>query len=355
MTNPELAEAIRTITRQNITKKVFPGAVVGYIDRDQTAILPIGKLNYQPDSPVVTAETVYDVASVTKSIPTATLILQALESGQLALDDSVKQFIPALSNQFQSRLTIRHLLTYTAIWDLPGGLSRMASRIPGSFLRELFTTELVAPPGERYFYTNPPALLLGIILQQLSGKPIDNLAQERIFNPLGMTHSSFQPDPERGQIAPSEVTDDRGELIGEPNDETAWHLRQNGLISGNAGLFTSVPDLLKFASMVLENGKYNGQQILQPTTIAQMRQNQLSGIHAYSGLGWEIHRPEVMGTAARQGIIMKSGFTGCLIVIDVDRQRAMVHLSNRTYPQRPAREPIRAYWRSLNQLIFTDT
>jgi CubicO group peptidase (beta-lactamase class C family) len=105
--------------------------------------------------------------------------------------------------------------------------------------------------------------------------------------------------------------------------------------------------------MILNVGELDGRRYFDTKTVQEMRTNQLSSIGKTAGLGWEISRPDVMGNAQRDGMMMKTGFTGCWIALDPAGSRALVHLSNRTYPQRGEREPIQAFWRGLNEAFFS--
>ncbi|MDB5178170.1 MAG: hypothetical protein JWN01_113 [Patescibacteria group bacterium] len=236
---------VEQICERAIRERVFPGCTVGWIRRGKTEVRAFGRLTYEAGAPAVTAETTYDVASITKSIPTSSIILKLLEDGRVALDDQAIAYVPELQNEFRERILIRHLLTYTVIFDLPGGLAKVARETPDQLLERLFTCPLLAPPGERYHYTNSPAILLGLIVERICGRPLDEVAQELFFKPLGMKNTTFHPGLPAEAVAPTEV-DWRGEVRGSVHDEAGWALRESGKPPGHAGLFSTTGDVLKF-------------------------------------------------------------------------------------------------------------
>ncbi len=334
-----------------IRERVFPGCQVGYIRAGKQTVLPVGSLTYEAGAPAVRADTRYDVASVTKSIPTATLLLKLIDQGKAGLGDQIIKYIPELSNAYREQILVRHLLTYTVVFDIPS-IAAMAKQDPDNLLKNLLAAPLLAPPGEKYFYTNAPAILMGLVVEDVTGRRLDEVAQDDFFGPLGMTHTAFDGrNLPSEQVAPSEI-DERGEVRGEPHDETAWALRRQGMTSGHAGLFTTAGDLLQFCDMIIAGGKHDGMRYLREEMVGQMRANQIPELDARAGLGWEIERPDVMGRAQRPGLLMKSGFTGCWVAIGPDVGNALVLLSNRNYPKRPPREPFQAFMRGLNEEFF---
>jgi CubicO group peptidase (beta-lactamase class C family) len=308
---------------------------------------------YDTASPKVDEHTVYDIASVTKSIPVSSLILQLIEQGKLHLDQKVIDFIPELQNAYRQDITITHLLSYTVIFDLPQGLSVYGKQGADAVLQAIFKAPLQAPPGEKYYYTNTPALLLGLIVERCTRKALDVLAQEVFFGPLGMTRTTFFPeDLQEATIAPTEE-DWRGLVHGKVHDEAAWALRASNIIAGNAGLFSTAHDLAIFCQMLLEQGTFAGRQYFTPETVRQMHTNQIAHLQESAGLGWELHQSRFMGDKASTQCFGKTGFTGTFVLIDPLKQSALVLLSNRIHPKRPPdREAINAVRRAVANLIF---
>ncbi len=335
MTNRGLQETISDICREAIKNKVFPGCTVGYIRNGRKILLSYGYLRYGGGQPEVIFNTIYDAASVTKSVPTASILLRLVEQGKVSLDDQVIKYIPELDNEYREVMLVRHLLTYTVVFDVPGGLGQLAQSYPNDWLARLFKCPLKAAPGTSYYYTNPPALLVGLICERIVGKPLDLIANEMFFEPLGMTNTSFLGRRHHlGIFAPSEI-DWRGEVKGTVHDESAWILAQRGEVAGHAGLFTTATDLLKFAAMLLAGGTYNGHQYLRPETIDLMHTNQLANFGLSAGLGWQLAQPTFMGTHGSDQAFGKTGFRSCMLVVDPVKQIAIAHLSNGNYPHQP--------------------
>jgi CubicO group peptidase (beta-lactamase class C family) len=174
-----------------------------------------------------------------------------------------------------------------------------------------------------------------MVIERVMREPLDRLADRFIFGPLGMRQTTFFPErlPAGTPIVPTEIDPWRGRTIcGEVHDESAWRLRET-MIAGSAGLFTTAGDLLQFLRIILDKGEIDGYQLLSETVVTRMQQNQISHLGLSAGLGWELNQPRYMGTGCT-GIIGKTGFTGCVIMADIQAERAMVLLSNCTYPHR---------------------
>ena len=346
------AECAAELTRAAIGHRLFPGSTVGWLVAGRAEVRAFGRFTYEPAATAVVPGTVYDVASLTKSVPTALLVMQELEAGRLSLHTRVVEYVPELGSRYRDQITIRHLLTYTVIFDQPHGLSGLVALYGQDFLDQALAGELTDPPGRRYFYTNPPALILGLVLERSLGKGLAALAQERLFGPLGL-HDTGYDTAALGldRIPPSEVAD--GQVIaGIVHDESARAMAKMGRTAGHAGVFSTAGDLLTVADMLIHGGRLRDTTFLSPETVARMAENQIVALGEHTGLGWEINRPDVMGTAARGHVLIKSGHTGCLLVVDLAHKAALVMLSNRTYPQRGDREDLRAYWRSMNEAFW---
>jgi CubicO group peptidase (beta-lactamase class C family) len=319
---------------QAIEAKTFPGAVFGMVNRNgKRSILSVGSVTYDKHALPIHTDSIFDVASVTKSIPTASLALKLIGEGRLVLEDTLITYIPEFSNLHRNEVLIKHLLTFTVDFQLR--LSSHKNKSAKEILDLLFTTEFGMPPGERFFYHNASSLLLGIVIERITGKPIDILADDVFFSPLGMKHTSFHPEKfTREQIVPTEIDPWRGRLVhGEVHDESAFALKPF-MQTGHAGLFSTVPDLLTFMEMLLNDGEYKGQQYLSPQIISEMYTNQTPGKPFKHGLGWGIDGEDIIGKMSSHKSFFKTGFTGCLVACDLDAQMAFVLLSNRVHPVR---------------------
>ena len=247
-----------------VAERAFPGGVVAIGHRVQgerasrVAVHAFGKQTYDAGALAVTPDTIYDAASLTKSVVTATLAGMLVEGGELDLDAPVARYIPewvADSKAVASArahgggrasVTVRHLLTHTS--GLPAhGKSFEAGATRREIVAGVAAASLVYEPGAQSVYSDLGFILLGEIIERLSGKSLDELAQRRIFEPLRMTDTMFMP-PEslRARIAPSEMDAQfRKRLVhGEVHDENAWAM---GGVAGHAGMFATAGDLAVFA------------------------------------------------------------------------------------------------------------
>ena len=220
-------------------------------------------------------------------------------------------------------------------------------------MERVFTTPLRSPAGENVLYADIPYILLGLVAERVSGQPLDALADTVLFHPLHMSHTSFYPERLRSNdIAPTEHTDQE-EIVGKAHDEKARILHEEGLITGHAGLFSIVEDLLTYCHMILNKGVWEGKQYLTPRTIRLMQTEVARGNDLGFSLGWTTHA-SYMEPGLPKGIFSKSGFTGTLIVISPDTHCALVLLTNRTYPNRPhTPAAINGMRRELINLVFS--
>lgn len=327
---------------------VFHRAVAGFI-------LPDGSTRIvEFNTP---ADTVFDIASLTKVCPTSTLALCHILEGRLGIDTKVIDFIPELRTNYRDDIRVFHLLTHSLDYRVP--MKTLRELPPEGILDALFTYKFDKAPGADFNYGNPASVLLGIILQRLTGKDLQQQGRERFFEPLGMTRSGWDPltrewnriPPE--EIAPTEICAFRGrEIHGEIHDESAWVLRKLYPV-GSAGMFSCVPDLLKFVKMMLNDGTAaapDGSTVrVAPAGILKMVSNNAftredsaqfipagsaDAASACTALGWELAQGKFMGSRVSPHAFGKTGFTGASIVADPIAGAAAVLLSDFTYPHR---------------------
>ncbi len=344
---------LRERLNRAISEKIFPGAVVGIANGSgDRKIISVGSFTYDAESPRVTDNTIYDLASITKSIPVALLTLLFIERGKLSLDDRVIKYIPEIHIGYAEKGLIRHLLTYTyALKKNTDPNFSYENSSAKDVLDFHFRREFEFLPGTQYQYGNAPANLLGIILERISGERLDVLAEKMISLPLGMKHSTFHPR-DKHQVPPTEIVSWRGTIQGIVHDETAFILQREGYIAGCAGFFSNVDDLLNVLEMIQNNGEFKGRRILREKTIAFMTANALSDIGQSHGMGWELNQPRFMGRFAHERMIGKTGFTGTCCIADLVTGRSFVLLSNRTYPRRGNNESFYQLRRDIADTIF---
>jgi len=332
-----MEKEIATRLEQAITEKVFPGAVVGIVRKDGVQqLVTSGHFTYAEDSHLVQQDTIFDVASLTKSVVTASLGLSLVERGELNFEDKLIEYLPEFNNSDRENVLIKHLFTYT-IGGYGMGKLTVHDKSPEKLVEYVLTHDFEERPGTVFRYSNVPAFLLGLAIERITGETLAQLA-EPYFKALDMTRTTFFPEHfAKDEIVPTEIDEWRGLVQGVVHDESAYVFKtMANRIVGHAGLFSTAPDILKFMHMLLNNGTIGNQSYFLPETVEQMQTNQIAHLHDYTGLGWELNQPRYMGPLCSPRTFGKTGFTGCLCVADIDRNVAFVILSNRIYPQRPS-------------------
>lgn len=346
--------AILSLLRHAQADGVFHKAVAGFILPDGTTRL------VALDTP---ENTVFDIASLTKVCPTSTLALSYILEGRLGLDTKVVDYIPELQTNYREDIRVFHLLTHSLDYRVP--MKTLRTLPPEGILEALFTYQFAKAPGADFNYGNPASVLLGMILQRLTGKDLQQQGRERFFGPLGMTRSGWDPLTREWnriaveEIAPTEICSFRGrEIRGEIHDESAWVLRKLFPV-GSAGMFSCVPDLLKFVKMVLDDGRAadgNGNTVqVAPAGILEMVSTNAfdKEVGACTALGWELAQSKFMGSRVSPRTFGKTGFTGASIVADPIAGAAAVLLSDFTYPHRePSADRIHAFRATLADAFF---
>lgn len=330
-------ETIDRIVRRGITAGGYPGASVVVGRRGYSVFEKgYGRLGWTSGSAaVVPDESIYDLASLTKVVGTATAAMILYDEGRLELDAPVSRYLPAFSGGNKDKVTIKQLLTHTS--GLPAGrdLRRLANG-PWDARNVVMATPLACAPGACQVYSDLGADVLGFAVEAISGQGLDSFLNERVFTLLGMNDTRFRPSQsERDRIAPTEVSSPRGyPLRGEVHDENAWAL---GGVAGHAGLFSTAADLSLFAQMMLNGGTYGGVRIVSDSAVARFT-HRVTGTRA---LGWDTSDGDgTAGIHMGENAYGHTGFTGTSLWIDPDRDLFVILLSNRVHAPR-ARRPAR--------------
>lgn len=338
-----------SLVESAIVGKLFPGCVIGHVQTGgERRVWAFGNLTYETRD-AVREDTLYDLASVTKSIPLASLAAKLIDEGRLSLEDRLVDHVPAFTAKNGENITVRHLLTYT----IPPYPLFPFRNMSASELAQTLLTHEVGEPGSAFAYANLPAYLLGLIVESVAKLPLDALAKREFFDPLNMTDTTFAPRLGRdlSRIAPSERDGDT-ELRGIVHDESARVFAKAGKAVGHAGLFSTAPNLLIFLDMLLCGGMHAGRSYLSETAISSFETNQIPELGKEAGLGWELHQPW-MGKRASARAFGKTGFTGTSIVVDRAHCAAWVILSNRRYPlRRPNDEQFTEFRRAVADIIL---
>ncbi|HET9385274.1 MAG TPA: serine hydrolase domain-containing protein [Gemmatimonadales bacterium] len=318
----------------------FPGAAIA-VGRHDTILLLSAVGHYAvDDGRPVTPQTIYDLASLTKVIGLTTAALMLVDSGRLDLEAPVQQYVPAFRGPGKERVTIRHLLTHSS--GLPAWrrlFAESSSRDEAFALVD--TTALLRQPGDTFIYSDVGAIALTQVVETITGRRLDVFLDARVFGPLGMTSTRYLP-PEswRTRIAPTENdTAFRHRMLhGEVHDENAGRL--DG-VSGHAGLFSTAPDLARFAQWLLDSrippGRPAGGSgaFLPHDLVVEFTRRQNIPAGSSRALGWDTpSENSSAGTKFGPRAFGHTGFTGTSIWIDPDRDLFIILLSNRVNPTR---------------------
>jgi len=324
---------------QALAEKRMPGCVVCIGRQGKIALLKTyGNRRVEPEEQSMTTDTVFDAASLTKPIATATSAMILVEQGQLKLDEPVATYLPEFAANGKEKVTVEQLFIHTSGLIPDNSLSDYDDG-PDQAIKNVFALKLQTPPGERFAYSDMGFIMLGELIKKVSGKSVHEFSREHIFQPLGMGETTYLPgDDLCKRAAPTEKRDDAW-MQGEVHDPRAYKL---GGIAGHAGLFSTAEDLAIYASMMLGRGEYCGTRIMKEETWNEMimprkvpgRRNNGESYEGLRALGWDVrtgystNRGEGMSSAA----FGHGGFTGTGIWIDPENDLFVIFLSNRVHP-----------------------
>jgi len=336
-----------------VRNRAFPGATLAVGFHNQLVLRAFGRLTYDEDSPAVVDDTIYDVASLTKPVVTTTAIMILRGEGQISLDAPVARYLhewASGSDAARRRLvTIRDLLLHTS--GLPAHRHfYQDAKCKSEVLMQVLAEPLSAEPGTRIEYSDLGFILLGDIIERITGEALDEFAAGRIFKPLKMTRTFFNPtNTIRDNIAPTEddKTIRRRLLQGEVHDGNAWAM---GGVAGHAGLFSTARDLAVFAQMMLNGGFYDGVRLLSRSIVEEFTRRRPIGGNARA-LGWDVPTaPSSSGQYFSGDSYGHTGYTGTSLWIDPQRALFVVLLTNRVHPN-AANERIREVRPALHDKI----
>ena len=355
-TKPELVSVsslrlalMDNVIQEAIIQSKLPGAVV-LVGRKGKIVWtkPYGSRVVDPTREPMTVDTIFDLASLTKVVATATSIMILVERGKVRLTDPVSVYIPELKGDGRERITVEELLIHKSGYAPDFDLREQWVGYDEGINR-LIKEPLRTPPGTRFVYSDINYIALGEIVRRVSGMTLDQFAKKNIFQPLGMRDTGFRPAQSlTSRIAPTEKR--RGQLnyLGDSDsnagaDADVWlrgqvhdptSFRMNG-VAGHAGLFSTASDLAIYCQMILNGGEYHGVHVLAPGTVAEMTRPRLvTSTGGTRGLGWDINTSfsTNRGDVFPLGSFGHTGFTGTSIWIDPASQMFLIFLSNRVHP-----------------------
>lgn len=331
-----------------IGRQQMPGAVFHLERGGVVHEKAYGRLSFDADSPPVVLDTIFDAASLTKVVATTPSVMLLIEQGAIALDAPLVRYFPECGSGGKEAITVRHLLTHTS--GLAAGLPPNPPWRGEEAAFKLACVQTVShPPGTHFLYSDINFLLLGLLVQRVSGIRLNEFAQQRIHRRLGMRDTFFLPlqNIAASRIAPTQKMLDRatqplhadlrdGELLrGIVHDPT---VRFMGGVGGSAGLFTTIGDLSRYARMIVNGGELDGVRIMSAESIRLMSTLQspagLLSVDGRRSAGWDIDSPYARprGSIFPIGSFGHTGFTGCILWIDPFSKTFYAFLSNRVYP-----------------------
>lgn len=376
----EKLRAVDALIERAIAEGVTPGAALAIGRRGQLVRLRgYGRLDWAPEAELVSETSIFDVASLTKPVVTATAVMLLMREKRFDLDAPLFTYLPEFLGAGDRRtMTARHLLGHMSGLPAGGPLAGVFDR--GMVPRFMATAKLRAAPGSRFEYSDYGLILLGVLVERVAGETLDAYIRSRIFEPLGLLDSGFNPfvwpaaGPEAARetvqlaaggagpgagagemsaadespfrltsaisallarIAPTERTR-AGHLHGVVHDPLAARL---GGVTGHAGLFSSARDLAVFAQMIVDHGRAGDRALIDSALIARFTRPVSPG--ARYAFGWEMARPGgPAGDLFSPHSFGHTGFTGTSLWIDPDKDLYVVLLTNRVNPSARERRHI---------------
>ena len=329
------------VIRQAVNQRAFPGAAIAITHRGALiASQGFGRFTFDNNASAVQADTVFDLASLTKVVATTAVAMLLYERRQLSLDSPLANLLsefvslaPAHQRAAREAVTIHMLLAHSSGLPAYEKLFQFSSSRT-ELIRAALTTPLVATPGSRATYSDIGFILLGEVLAAKAGLALDLFARQEIFTPLGMTRTRFNPPLEsRPDIPPTE--DDRTfrkrVIQGEVNDENAFVMEG---VAGHAGLFGPATDVACFAECMLRGVA----PIFNRETVQLFTHRELAPPGTSRALGWDTPSPSDSSSGAHFSLASFGhlGFTGTSLWVDPVRQLSVTLLTNRTWPDRAA-------------------
>ncbi len=341
---------IRQLVHAEISKGSFPGAVV-LVGQEKTFLFheAFGDQAMEPQVQPMRQDTVFDLASLTKPLATATSLMVLVDQAKMDPNESVATYLPDFACEGKDTVQIRHLLTHTS--GLPAYTSAKALRdqygspCADALIKTICQFKPLNEPGETFRYSCLGYIVLARIVEIVSGQGIDEFCQENIFKPLGMSDTTYSPPASwKARIAPTEIVDEQV-LCGIVHDPLAQLM---GGVSGNAGLYSTASDIAILCQMLLKGGTLNKKRILSVKAVTLMTTPQLLG----RGFGFDVDSSYawIKGSDASDQTFCHSGYTGTSIVCDPVTGLYLIILTNRVHPH--DKGTVRAVRTGIADIVF---
>lgn len=334
------------IINSAIEEGVVPGAVLAVVrDNKMVYLKSYGNKSLYPKVEKMSVNTIFDLASVSKSVGTAISIMQLVEQGKIRLTDNVSMYIPNFKGYVNPEdgktadIKIIHLLTHSSGLPPYGPTAELVEKYgspsPEGLMEYIATCKRDFMPTTKFQYSCLNFITLQNVLQNITGETLASYAQKNIFDVLGMDHTMYNPKPEfYGMIAPTEKQADGSVILGKVHDPLARLLNDGN--SGNAGVFSNAQDLAVLAAALMNGGEYNGKRILGELTVERMIRVPKGYEKIGRSLGWDNYS----AYASNNGNLFDpertfghTGYTGTSMVIDPVSEVAVILLTNRVHPE----------------------
>lgn len=336
----KLSELDAAIT-QAVSDEMMAGAVL-WVEREGVAYhRAFGQRALKPEVEAMTEDTIFDVASITKAVATASAAMRCVERGLLNVDDLVSKHLAEFIGEGREKITIKHLLLHSSGLQVNlNGTRPPFSHSPAEAYAQACREKPLFEPGSAFSYSSVGSLVLGLVIERVTGQGLDAFCRTEIFEPLKMRDTLFRPAGEAlRRVAPSSAPE-RGQV-----DDTV--AREMGGVAGHASLFTTAPDLARFARMMLNHGELDGVRMFKAETLQLMtsvqsppglRSPDAQNLPVRRGLGWDIDTPYrtpphdyslARGALFPVGSYGHTGWTGQMLWIDPFSRTFVIFLCNR--------------------------
>lgn len=329
------------VANATIASKDAPGVVFLVSHRGKTIYKKaFGNRAIEPATVPMTTDTIFDLASLTKVVATTSSVMALIEEGKLRPNDPVSRYWPEFAQNGKEKVTIRQLLTHTSGFSSWQNFPKLLNATEGPAIQDhtervmttLAALPLASPSDTKLVYSDVGFITLGEIVRRVSGETVDKYAAHRIFAPLKMRDTGYNPGP-RLQARTAPTTMKAGAFLqGQVHDPNAAIM---GGVAGHAGLFSTADDLARFGKMLLSSdGEDEARYPLAPATVREMTTPHTPETLPKRGLGWDIDSPysHVRGDLMPVGSFGHTGFTGTFIWVDPYSQTVLIGLSNRVHP-----------------------
>ena len=318
------------ILNEGVERKLYPGGSAWVWGKGVNALVCFAGATDYAGKSRVDENTLFDMASLTKAMSCAPSILMLAQEGLLDISiRPVRGFFPDRDLSHLEGITLHHLLTHTS--GLPAWKDMYSNgQTREQAIDELFAIPLINEVGSTHVYSCMGYIMLSIVLEAVAGERIDTFARRKIFEPMGMENTGYNPKPKAGRrIAASDHCPYRKcQLVGEVHDGNAYALEG---VSGNAGLFSTAADAARFCERLLAGRESGGSFPLNPPVVRRLFTNAISETVGGQTWGWFTWPNDMVPGRdfASRSAIAHTGFTGTCVVIDPEYDAFAILLTNR--------------------------